>query len=287
MTRVLLLGLLGACYSPSYRDCEVACAGGACPSGLSCDPALKVCRLEGAGGACGQGSGSADAATADVPGDRFTGTFCDTQPGITFCQDFDTTPLDMQGWTAISETNGGTAGLVSSTRSPPSAFEATTPASDGSTEASAQVQKILTIEATFTSIVFAFDVMFVQRDGALLPKAAAHLGHGAYSIDMASNGATQTYFIISGQTATQTFDDGLTLGTWYRYEITLIQSNQQISATVKRDGVAIGNAGGQVGGPQPFPVGATTWDMSIGAFNVSQNGACRFDFDNVVVNATL
>lgn len=43
--------LASACYSPGYRDCEVTCAGGTCPSGLRCDQG--VCRLPGMNGACG------------------------------------------------------------------------------------------------------------------------------------------------------------------------------------------------------------------------------------------
>ncbi|NVB85744.1 MAG: hypothetical protein HOV81_45690 [Kofleriaceae bacterium] len=48
----LAIGLVvAACYSPSYRDCEITCASGACPSGYVCD--LGVCRVEGFSGACG------------------------------------------------------------------------------------------------------------------------------------------------------------------------------------------------------------------------------------------
>lgn len=287
MTRLVLLGLLGACYSPAYKDCEVACGGGACPSGLSCDPVLKVCRTDGAGGSCGQGSADAARPDMNVPGDQVVDAFCDSQPGVTFCEDFDRAELAAQGWTAISEMNGGSAALVSSTRSAPRALEATTPGSEGLTEASAQVQKILTIDPTFSSIAFAFDVMFVQRDGAVQPKLAVHLGAGGYSIQLASNGATQTYFIVNGQAASQVFDNGLVLGTWYRYEIRLVRSGQEMTAFVTRDGVAMGNGGGQVGGPHPVPIGANSWDMSVGAFNASKNGICRFDFDNVVMTVTL
>jgi hypothetical protein len=28
--------VLAGCYSPSYRDCEITCAGQSCPSGLQC-----------------------------------------------------------------------------------------------------------------------------------------------------------------------------------------------------------------------------------------------------------
>lgn len=50
MRVALLLALVG-CYSPAYRDCEVTCSGGACPSGYVCD--RGVCRVEGFSGLCG------------------------------------------------------------------------------------------------------------------------------------------------------------------------------------------------------------------------------------------
>lgn len=50
MRVALLLALVG-CYSPAYRDCEISCTGGACPSGYVCD--RGVCRVEGFGGLCG------------------------------------------------------------------------------------------------------------------------------------------------------------------------------------------------------------------------------------------
>lgn len=49
--RVLVLLALVGCYSPGYRDCEVTCGGGSCPSGFVCDQG--VCRIEGFSGACG------------------------------------------------------------------------------------------------------------------------------------------------------------------------------------------------------------------------------------------
>ena len=50
MRFAFLLALVG-CYSPGYRDCEVTCGGGTCPSGFVCDQG--VCRVEGFSGACG------------------------------------------------------------------------------------------------------------------------------------------------------------------------------------------------------------------------------------------
>ncbi|HEX5059327.1 MAG TPA: thrombospondin type 3 repeat-containing protein [Kofleriaceae bacterium] len=44
--------LAAGCYSPGYRDCEITCASGACPSGFSCDQG--VCRIDGFSGPCGQ-----------------------------------------------------------------------------------------------------------------------------------------------------------------------------------------------------------------------------------------
>lgn len=58
MRVALLLALVG-CYSPAYRDCEVSCTGGACPSGYVCD--RGVCRVEGFSGLCGvTGDGGID-----------------------------------------------------------------------------------------------------------------------------------------------------------------------------------------------------------------------------------
>lgn len=193
----------------------------------------------------------------------------------------------MQGFTTITENNGGTVQLVSSARSAPSALEATTPQSDGTTAVDGQVQKTMTLDPAFTSVVFAFDVNFVQRDGALQPKGAAHLGFPGYTIDLASNGATQAYFVVNSQSATYVFDDGLVLGTWYRYEITVTRSGQDLVASAKRDGMAVGNNNGVIGPSQPIALGLDSWDVWVGAFNTSQNGACRFDFDNIVVIATL
>jgi hypothetical protein len=48
--RLYLIALLVGCYSPSFRDCEVACTGGTCPSGLMCID--SVCRLPGMTGEC-------------------------------------------------------------------------------------------------------------------------------------------------------------------------------------------------------------------------------------------
>lgn len=61
MRVAFLLALVG-CYSPGYRDCEVTCGGGTCPSGLVCDQG--VCRVEGFSGACGSDS-TRDAKTID------------------------------------------------------------------------------------------------------------------------------------------------------------------------------------------------------------------------------
>jgi hypothetical protein len=62
--RYILIAVLAACYSPSYRDCEITCSDHGCPSGFSCEQG--VCRAAGFSGPCGQmngdsGSGSADA----------------------------------------------------------------------------------------------------------------------------------------------------------------------------------------------------------------------------------
>src|SRR5690242_890533 len=48
---VAILSVIAACYSPSYRDCEITCASGSCPGGFVCDQG--VCRVEGFSGACG------------------------------------------------------------------------------------------------------------------------------------------------------------------------------------------------------------------------------------------
>ncbi|HEY5928021.1 MAG TPA: thrombospondin type 3 repeat-containing protein [Kofleriaceae bacterium] len=51
---VVLLGLV-ACYSPSYKDCEVTCSSGTCPAGYRCEQGM--CRAPGFSGACGQMNG--------------------------------------------------------------------------------------------------------------------------------------------------------------------------------------------------------------------------------------
>jgi len=61
--RWLPLLALAACYSPSYRDCEVTCASGSCPAGFHCDQGL--CRNQ--TGPCGDGGidGPADDVDSD------------------------------------------------------------------------------------------------------------------------------------------------------------------------------------------------------------------------------
>lgn len=46
---LLVVTCVVACYSPSYNNCEITCAAGACPSGYTCEGGL--CRIEG-GAAC-------------------------------------------------------------------------------------------------------------------------------------------------------------------------------------------------------------------------------------------
>lgn len=56
------------CYAPSYVDCEVTCASGSCPDGLSCRAGL--CRLGDNTGACvapGDDAGPNDGVTVDLP----------------------------------------------------------------------------------------------------------------------------------------------------------------------------------------------------------------------------
>ncbi|NVB82869.1 MAG: hypothetical protein HOV81_31115 [Kofleriaceae bacterium] len=47
---LILCCALGACYNPSYGDCQVSCASGTCPSGLECQGG--VCRAPGMTGPC-------------------------------------------------------------------------------------------------------------------------------------------------------------------------------------------------------------------------------------------
>ena len=44
VVRALLCAAVCACYSPSYRDCTIACET-TCPSGLSCDIASHLCTI--------------------------------------------------------------------------------------------------------------------------------------------------------------------------------------------------------------------------------------------------
>lgn len=67
VTAILSVALAG-CFSPSYVDCEVTCASGACPEGLACRAGL--CRVGANTGACsitGGDGGPTDAITPDVP----------------------------------------------------------------------------------------------------------------------------------------------------------------------------------------------------------------------------
>lgn len=50
LVALAVLALAGACYSPSYRDCQLECANGTCPAGLQCT--AGVCRPPGMTGPC-------------------------------------------------------------------------------------------------------------------------------------------------------------------------------------------------------------------------------------------
>jgi hypothetical protein len=58
----VLIAVVTGCYSPAYRDCELTCAGNACPSGLSCEQGF--CRTPSFVGAC-RGDGVSDASPDD------------------------------------------------------------------------------------------------------------------------------------------------------------------------------------------------------------------------------
>jgi hypothetical protein len=48
---LVLVGVVSACYSPQFKDCELRCsAAGTCPDGFSCN--AGVCRTGGASGEC-------------------------------------------------------------------------------------------------------------------------------------------------------------------------------------------------------------------------------------------
>lgn len=64
MRFLLVLLVVSACYSPGYRDCEITCASGTCPSGLTCS--AGVCRAPGMTGACNVQPGD-DANLGDTP----------------------------------------------------------------------------------------------------------------------------------------------------------------------------------------------------------------------------
>ena len=59
--------VIAACYSPTYRDCEVTCMSGTCPAGFTCEQ--NVCRAPGFSGPCGQMNGDMMmTADADIDG---------------------------------------------------------------------------------------------------------------------------------------------------------------------------------------------------------------------------
>lgn len=279
---IAALALLAGCYSPAYRDCEVGCASGACPSGLSCDPALRVCRVEGATGACGA---TADATRADSTGrDVAPSGYCAVAPANLFCQDFDSGTLTTQGW-LVSTTAGSTVTLVPSTRSLPNALESTTPPTDGSAAAEAVVFAALSVPDGFTQLQVGFDINFAEREGALQPKGAFRIeALPGLSVGLSSNGPNQVYTIVNDDAATQVFDNQLLLGTWYRYEIYFAVNGNLVDVYLTRDGALV-TTDGRIGSAA-LPPEAAQWQIRIGASNTSSNGVCRFLFDNVLVTAT-
>jgi hypothetical protein len=71
------VGALGAsaCYGPSYADCEIQCAAGVCPSGLTCEQGY--CRTAAGGSACTGGNPDAAIDQVGPPGDRDNDTIAD------------------------------------------------------------------------------------------------------------------------------------------------------------------------------------------------------------------
>lgn len=279
---IAALALLAGCYSPTYRDCEVGCASGACPAGLSCDPALRVCRVEGATGACGV---TADATPSDSTGrDVSASNYCALAPPHLFCQDFDTGTISTQGW-QVSTTPGSNVTLVPSTQSLPNALESQTPSTDGSAPAEAVVFATLTVPSGFTQLRVGFDVNFAERAGALQPKGAFRIeALPGFSVGLSSNGPNQVYTLVNDDTASQVFDNQLVLGTWYRYEIYFAVNGNLVDVYLTRDGALV-TTDGRIGSG-PLPPETAAWQIRLGASNTSSNGVCRFLFDNVLVTTS-
>jgi hypothetical protein len=275
------MALLTACYRPAYQDCEVECAGNKCPSGLSCDPALHVCRVVGATGPCGQGSADA---SSDDGGDQDMepSSFCASYPTAVYCQDFDSAKLGAEGWDTIDAALGSSADLTSSERSAPFALTTVTQSSDGTTDAYADVQRLATLSPTFTATTLALDVNFRQRDTPSQPKTAVKMFINGYAFSLESNGTTQAYFTVNGNPGNLVYVNGLALGVWYRVEMRIVNTGTELVAFAKVDGVPVGVNAGQIGAGIASPSLVGDWSIRIGAYNTSNNGICRFDYDNVV-----
>ena len=234
-------------------------------------------------GAAIDGPGVADA-RADAGFDAGANTFCGGQTGALFCQDFDTGTLVEQGW-VVTTTPGANLTLISSQRSTPFALEARTPQSDGASASEARVTRSMDLPVTAQTVRLAFDVEFVQRDGALLPKMAVAFNTDGYEVDLFSNGVSETYVLVYSPDGFQQAFDSVPLGTFARYELTLTRSGTTLVLGVTRDGAPIAN-GADVATPAPAPAPGATWTLQMGAMNTSSNGPCTFVFDNVLITAS-
>src|SRR6187551_3499119 len=115
-TTLLAIALCSACYSPSYRDCEVTCASQSCPSGYSCESGFCVSTP---GMSC-SGMGS-DGGTDSGGGDAAQGVWSTPKPvefvaGTPLGGDDDPTLTDAQLDMFLSRAVGGGGGDIFFTR---------------------------------------------------------------------------------------------------------------------------------------------------------------------------
>ncbi len=214
-------------------------------------------------------------------------------PAPTFCDDFDEGAPLVAGWDQLSVYNGAAGLLDTLARSPPFAFLASLPATDGDAAFETGAALVKTFPAKVPNVRLAYDVRVdaAVGDGWIWPSQiefGTTDGFDSVQLAVSRNSGTlkETRFGDAGSDVSHDIARGVPLGVWVRVEIALaftVDANGTATssvATVSFDGV---DAAG------PIPIGAhVVWSaptVKVGmtyAQNPAVSWAARFD--DVVVD---